>query len=174
MCIRDSYLGWAHTNNVHDGQDLYKLVLVDGGYKWGDDIKPFAIRTVKLKVRGADGVLSEKEWTIKESVHGPIVREDEDYAYALRVVGQDQPYIFEQYLEMALAKSFDEFQKAASRLQNPFFTTMYAVVTDTLCTFSAAGHRFDLLEIGIGWVLFLVIHRKRCGRIHIPIPNYQR
>ena len=81
---------------------------------------------MKLKVRESDGILSEKELIIKESVHGPIVREDENYAYALRVVGQDQPYIFEQYLEMALAKNFDEFQKAASRLQNPFFTTMYA------------------------------------------------
>ena len=122
----NDYLGWAHTNNVHDGQDLYKLVLTDGGYKWGDDSKPFATRTVKLKVRESDAVLSEKELTIKESVHGPIVREDENHAYALRVVGLDQPYIFEQYLGMALAKNFDEFQKAASRLQNPFFTTMYA------------------------------------------------
>ena len=25
-------IGWAHTNNVHDGQDLYKLILVDEGY----------------------------------------------------------------------------------------------------------------------------------------------
>ena len=122
----NDYLGWAHTNNVHDGQDLYKLVLTDDGYKWDDDSKPFTIRIVKLKVRGLDGILSEKELIIKESVHGPIVREDKNYAYALRVVGKDQPFVFEQYLDMALATNFDEFQKAASRLQNPFFTTMYA------------------------------------------------
>ena len=118
MCIRDS--------NVHDGQDLYKLILTDPGYKWEDDIKLFNKRVVQIKIKQNNGGLRIEEFLIKESIHGPIIREDGKYAYALRVVGQDQPFVFEQYFDMALSKNFDQFEKAISRLQNPFFTTMYA------------------------------------------------
>ena len=119
-------IGWAHTNNVHDGQDLYKLILTDPGYKWEDDIKLFNKRVVQIKIKQNNGGLRIEEFLIKESIHGPIIREDGKYAYALRVVGQDQPFVFEQYFDMALSKNFDQFEKAISRLQNPFFTTMYA------------------------------------------------
>ncbi len=119
-------IGWAHTNNVHDGQDLYKLILTDHGYKWGENIEPFDKKVVQLKVKQKNGDIRIEKLLIKESIHGPIVREDGKYAYALRVVGQDQPFVFEQYFDMALSKNFDQFEKAISRLQNPFFTTMYA------------------------------------------------
>ena len=119
-------IGWAHTNNVHDGQDLYELILSGQGYKWGDNVEPFNKRIVQIKVRQENGDLKIEEFLIKESIHGPIVREDGNRAYALRVVGQDQPFVFEQYFDMALSKNFDQFEKAISRLQNPFFTTMYA------------------------------------------------
>jgi len=122
----NEYIGWAHTNNVHDGQDLYKLTLTDGGYKWGDDVKSFDERTIQLNIKQNNDDINTEKYLIKESVHGPIIREDEDYAYALRVVGQDQPFVFEQYFDMALSKNFQDFEKAISRLQNPFFTTMYA------------------------------------------------
>ena len=122
----NEYIGWAHTNNVHDGQDLYKLTLTDGGYKWGDDVKSFDERTNQLNIKQNNDDINTEKYLIKESVHGPIIREDEDYAYALRVVGQDQPFVFEQYFDMALSKNFQDFEKAISRLQNPFFTTMYA------------------------------------------------
>ena len=122
----NEYIGWAHTNNVHDGQDLYKLTLTDGGYKWGDDVKSFDERTIQLNIKQNNDDINTEKYLIKESVHGPIIREDEDHAYALRVVGQDQPFVFEQYFDMALSKNFQDFEKAISRLQNPFFTTMYA------------------------------------------------
>ena len=47
-------------------------------------------------------------------------------AYALRVVGLNQPHIFRQYFDMARAKNLEEFQDAIRQLQNPFFTIMYA------------------------------------------------
>ena len=122
----NEYIGWAHTNNVHDGQDLYKLTLTDGGYKWGDDVKSFDERIIQLNIKQNNDDINTEKYLIKESVHGPIIREDEDHAYALRVVGQDQPFVFEQYFDMALSKNFQDFEKAISRLQNPFFTTMYA------------------------------------------------
>ena len=77
-----------------------------------DDIKLFNKRVVQIKIKQNNGGLRIEEFLIKESIHGPIIREDGKYAYALRVVGQDQPFVFEQYFDMALSKNFDQFEKA--------------------------------------------------------------
>ena len=47
-------------------------------------------------------------------------------AVALRIVGLDQPHIGDQYWDMARATTFAEFEGAVRRLQNPFYTVMYA------------------------------------------------
>jgi acyl-homoserine-lactone acylase len=93
----NDYMGWSHTNNVHDGQDLYELTLKADGYQWGEEV-----------------------------IHGPVVSEKDGNAYALRVVGLDQPHVFRQYFDMARAKTLKSFQDAIRPLQNPFFTIMYA------------------------------------------------
>ena len=64
---------------------MYKLTLTDGGYKWGDDVKSFDERTIQLNIKQNNDDINTEKYLIKESVHGPIIREDEDYAYALRV-----------------------------------------------------------------------------------------
>ena len=66
------------------------------------------------------------EFVIRKSVHGPVVYEKNGKAYALKVVGLDQPHVFRQYFDMARSTNLEEFQKAARQLQNPFFTIMYA------------------------------------------------
>ena len=100
-------LGWSHTNNVHDGQDLYELSLKDGGYKWGEGVMNFAYRSVTIKVKDDEDNIHSKEFLIRESVHGPIVSEKDGKAYALRVVGLDQPYIFRQYFDMSRAQNLE-------------------------------------------------------------------
>ena len=119
-------LGWSHTNNVHDGQDLYELTLKDNGYQWDDKVLNFEKRSVKIKVKDDNGNMHSKEFVIRESVHGPVVSEKDGKAYALRVVGLDQPHIFRQYFDMSRAQNLEAFQDAVRRLQNPFFTIMYA------------------------------------------------
>ncbi len=122
----NDYLGWSHTNNVHDGQDLYELTLKDNGYQWGEGVRDFEERTVEIKVRNDAGHTTSREFVIRESVHGPVVSEKDGKAYALRVVGLDQPHVFRQYFDMAKSKNLEEFQDVIRRLQNPFFTIMYA------------------------------------------------
>jgi acyl-homoserine-lactone acylase len=59
----------------------------------------------------------------------------EGKALALRLAGLDQPHLFEQYWDMARARSFAEWERAVRRLQMPMFTFMYA---------DAAGHIYHL------------------------------
>ncbi|MDC0234852.1 acylase [Candidatus Marinimicrobia bacterium] len=122
----NDYMGWSHTNNVHDGQDLYELTLKGDGYQWGEEVIQFEERSVEIKVRNGEENMSASEFFIRESVHGPVVSEKDGKAYALRVVGLDQPHVFRQYFDMARAKTLKSFQDAIRPLQNPFFTIMYA------------------------------------------------
>ena len=122
----NDYMGWSHTNNVHDGQDLYELTLKGDGYQWGEEVLQFEERSVEIKVRNVEEDMSASEFLIRESVHGPVVSEKDGKAYALRVVGLNQPHVFRQYFDMARAKTLKSFQDAIRPLQNPFFTIMYA------------------------------------------------
>lgn len=119
-------LGWSHTNNTIDGADLYELQLSGDGYKWAEGTRPFVTRTETMKVRQSDGAMKDEPLTIRESIHGPVVRELPGKALALRVVGLDQPGILDQYLAMMRARSLPEFEAALRPLRMPFFTVMYA------------------------------------------------
>lgn len=122
----NNHLGWTHTNNTIDGMDLYEVTLAEGGYIWDGQTRPFEVQTQTLKVKDANGALSEKELVIHRTIHGPVLAEKEDKAIAVRLVGLDQPYLAEQYWDMVRATSLDEFQDALSRLQMPFFNVIYA------------------------------------------------
>ena len=119
-------LGWSHTNNTIDAADLYELTLADAGYRWNDTVRAFETRTETLKIRQRDGSLKSEGLTIRESVHGPVVREAKGKALVLRVAGIDQPNIMSQYWAMLRAQSLAGFETAQRRLQMPFFTVMYA------------------------------------------------
>jgi acyl-homoserine-lactone acylase len=127
-------LGWTHTNNTLDGYDLYELTLDGNGYVWNGGQRPFELEEQTIKVRQTDGTFRNEPVVIKRSIHGPVVSEKPGpspsvgphKAIALRIVGLEQPHIGEQYWDMARATSFAEFEAAVRRLQNPFYTVMYA------------------------------------------------
>lgn len=119
-------LGWTHTVNPVDAADLYALEIVDGGYRWDGGVRPFEVERDTLLVRGADGSVADEPLVIRRSVQGPVVAEDEERAYALRVAGLDRPHLIGQYRDMARARTLAEFEAALSRLQMPFFNVVYA------------------------------------------------
>ncbi len=122
----NDHLGWTHTVNTHDGWDAYKLKLQKGGYLFDGKVQPFNTTTSLLKVKQKNGKLREQIFSVKSSVHGPIVTEKADNAVALRVVGQDRPSVLEQWWDMARATNLTQFQKVVQRLQLPMFTVIYA------------------------------------------------
>jgi acyl-homoserine-lactone acylase len=119
-------LGWTHTVNTHDGYDAYALNLVDGGYRFDGEVRPFDIETKTLKVKQDNGKLRSEQLVIKRSLHGPLVGEKNGKALAIRVVGLDRPGVLEEWWDMARATNLAEFEAVVSRLQLPMFTVMYA------------------------------------------------
>lgn len=119
-------LGWSHTVNLMDGADLFELQLADNGYRWNGAVRPFETTTETIRVKQRDGSLKDQPFTIRRSIHGPVVSEKSEKVLALRVAGLDGANIGAQYLDMIRARSFDAFTAAERALQMPFFTTMYA------------------------------------------------
>lgn len=107
-------LGWTHTVNTQDTEDLYELTLAGDGYRYDGRVRPFTERIHVLHVRDSSGVLRDDTLHIRSSVQGPVVATKPGKAIALRVVGMvpATPYGFEQWWDMGRARTLAEFQRA--------------------------------------------------------------
>lgn len=123
----NDFLGWAMTVNTHDGWDLYTLTLQGDGYLFDGQVLPFTTREVTLLAPDDEGQLQPTTFTVRESLHGPLLAERGDgTALALRVVGRDRPWPMRQWWQMGQARNLAEFEAALAQLQIPMFTIMYA------------------------------------------------
>lgn len=106
----NDYLGWTHTVNTQDGNDLYELTLEPGGYRWDGGVRAFETESQLIPVGGASP--RTDTLLIRRSIHGPVVADKPGKAVALRVVGLDMPRVLEQWWNMGRAKNLAEFQAA--------------------------------------------------------------
>ena len=125
LCFND-YLGWSQTTNTFDGADLFRLTLKDNGYVLDGKVRPFTIERQVIRIRQPDGSMREEPLTIRHSVHGPVMIEQDGVTAALRVTALDRPRLLEQFWKMGLAHNLVEFQTAMRELQLPLFNTTYA------------------------------------------------
>lgn len=119
-------LGWTHTVNTHDGADLYSLRLAEDGYAWDGGVRAFVTREHVIRVKQAEGNVTEEPFTVRWSLHGPVLATTDSTALALRVIGLDHPHLVEQTWQMLAARNLNEFEAALRRLEIPTFTVMYA------------------------------------------------
>jgi acyl-homoserine-lactone acylase len=108
-------LGWTHTVNTQDGEDLYELALSGEGYLWNGRVRPFERAVHILRVRERGGTFRDDTVRVRRSLHGPVVAEKPGHAIALAVVGMHGPELlfgFEQWWQMGRARNFDEFLAA--------------------------------------------------------------
>ena len=119
-------LGWSHTDNTIDNSDTYELQLIEDGYELDGKKKDFTIFTKSLKIKQKDGSLKEKEITILNTLHGPVVKKMDDKVLAIRLAGTDRANMFLQWWRMLNSKNFKEFESALEMAQIPFWNVMYA------------------------------------------------
>jgi len=110
----NDHLGWTHTVNTQDTEDLYDITLSGDGYRYDGAVRPFTERVRVLRFRDSTGVLRDDTLHIRSSIQGPIVATKPGKAIALRVVGMTPatPYGFEQWWDMGRARNLAEFQRA--------------------------------------------------------------
>jgi acyl-homoserine-lactone acylase len=108
-------LGWTHTVNTQDGEDLYELTLSGDGYLFDGAVRPFQMKTHVIRVRQTDGSFRNDTVRVRWSVHGPVLEEKPGKAVALAVVGLHGPPLYgalTQWWDMGRARVFNEFLAA--------------------------------------------------------------
>jgi acyl-homoserine-lactone acylase len=109
----NDHLGWTHTVNTQDGNDLYELTLEGEGYSWDGGVRRFETEQRLIEVKATPGKSRRTDTlTVRRSVHGPVVADKPGKAIALRVVGLDMPSVLEQWWNMGRARNLAAFEAA--------------------------------------------------------------
>ncbi|MFA6643333.1 MAG: acylase [Bacteroidales bacterium] len=119
-------LGWTHTVNTIDASDRYELKLEGDGYILDGEVKPFEEKSVTINILQEDSSFAERELVMKYSEHGPVLGEQGDVAFAVRIAGMENDSYFYQYHKMGKAHNFNEFEDAVKMMQIPMFNLIYA------------------------------------------------
>lgn len=122
----NEHVGWSHTVNTQDGADVFRLTKRGNGYLFDGSEQPFIARIEEIRVRLPDGTIRSDTLIVKESVHGPVLREDARTALAVRVAGLDDANASEQWWRMGGARSVAEFESIVREIHIPFFNVMAA------------------------------------------------
>ncbi len=124
--VFSDYVAITNTVNTSNNHLLYKITEADGGYKFDGKVLPYAKASYPIKIRQSDGSFTTENVEVLKTVHGPIIRRDEDGPVALLTGGLDKPFLLEQVYKMSTAHNFAEFETQLKRLQIPTYNIMYA------------------------------------------------
>jgi penicillin amidase len=108
-----------------DQADLYVYEIQDGKYRYGDGWEAFQVVEEDIPVRGQ----ADARITLRFTRHGPVVREQENKAYAIRL-GFLEPGMAPYFgsVEYMRASNWREFVAALNRWGSPSENQVYADV----------------------------------------------
>lgn len=120
-------LGWAHTVNMLDLVDVYKLEVDEDGrrYKLDGEWRELEVREARLEIDlGVFTLPVTRE--VYRSVHGPVLKTDHGF-YAIRFAGIGRHIrVPEQWFRMNKARNYREWRAAMELQYLPMFNATYA------------------------------------------------
>lgn len=123
-------LGWAHTDDYPDFCDLYaediRKTSKGRAYRHGERLLPLREWTETIAVRVPDGRVEQRCERFQATHHGPIVGERNGKPLAIKMARLTEGGWFDQWYEMARARSLPEFRKAVARCTVPYMNIVYA------------------------------------------------
>ena len=121
-------LGWSHTVNAHDSDDIYEITLDPNDktrYIYEGHSLPTQKREIAVQVKTDKGVETRK----KESVwthYGPVLKWEGDKGYAFKSANLEEYRFIEQWNQMGKARNLTEFRRALDIQAIPMFNICYA------------------------------------------------
>lgn len=122
-------LGWTHTVNNIDLEDIYALKLDAsraGHYIFDGKSMPLAKKEFAVEIKNADGTLRTERRAYWYSHIGPIVHQTADRAFAIKSPVFDEVRSFEEWYELGKAKNWSEFYTTLKMNLLPMFNVGYA------------------------------------------------
>ncbi|MGD9723755.1 MAG: penicillin acylase family protein [Pirellulales bacterium] len=124
----NEYLGWSHTVNYPDLEEIYELTLDadrPDHYVFDGSSVPLARDEVSIDIKAADGPRRETRvyW---HTPLGPVIYRTDSKAYVLRSACYENIRAYEQWLKMTQTKSYEEFRRVVEMNQIPMFNICYA------------------------------------------------
>ena len=130
-----------------DVLDTYELSLAEKGYLYDGKVKVFDTHTHLLKIKEADGSLTEEVLVLRRSVHGPVIFEANGKALAIKTALPNNVAGTELW-DMARANTPDEFLQAMENQNLLPLNILYADKTGNIL-YTMAGILPDRSRIDI-------------------------
>ena len=129
--------GWMHTSSGVDNIDEYLETIVkkaDGYYyNYGAEERKVAAKKIVIPYRTASG-MTEKEFTVYRTHHGPIVREAGGKWIAVRLMEEPLKALTQSYSRMK-TKNYKEYRQVMELHTNSSNNTIYADADGTIAYF---------------------------------------
>lgn len=124
-------LGWTHTVNNIDPEDVYALKLDPKNaaqYVFDDKPQPLVKKSFTVEVKQADGKLKTEQREYAYSHLGPVIHQTADKVFAIKSTILEEVRFFEQWYAMGKARNWQEFRAALKMNLLPMFNLTYADV----------------------------------------------
>jgi acyl-homoserine-lactone acylase len=121
--------GWMHTSSGVDVVDEFaETVEQKGGglfYRYGNEQRPVATKTVNVPYRAADGTMASRSFETYRTHHGPVVREEGGKWIAFAMMHKPVEALQQSYLRTR-ATDYASFVKVAELKANSSNATIFA------------------------------------------------
>jgi acyl-homoserine-lactone acylase len=147
----NEYLGWSHTVNLHDSEDVYELTLnLNDPQRYVYDGKPVPMRREEIAIKiKTDSGLVEKKQDVWWSHYGPVMKVEGGKAYALKSASLNEYGMVEQWNRMGKATNLQDFRRVLDMQTLPMFNICYADKRGTV--FYLFNGRFPDRPAGYNW-----------------------
>jgi acyl-homoserine-lactone acylase len=133
-------VGWMHTSSGVDAVDEYAETIIRKGdryfYKYGSEERPVLAATIKVPYRNGT-TMSEKEFTVYRTQHGPVVREADGKWVAVRLMQEPVKALTESY-SRTKARTYQAFRATVDLRTNSSNNTVYADADGNIAYFQAS------------------------------------
>jgi acyl-homoserine-lactone acylase len=147
----NEHLGWSHTVNLHDSDDVYELTLDPAHpdhYLYDGKPVPLRKEQVTIRVKTAGGMLSRTR-DVFWSHYGPVLKRVGNKAYAFKSANLEECRFVEQWHLMGRCCTLDEFRKVLDMQAIPMFNICYADHEGNV--FYLFNGRFPARPAGYDW-----------------------
>lgn len=121
--------GWMHTTSNVDDWDEYAETVTQKGdkyfYKYGNAERPMIAQKIVVPFKSASGSMSQKEFTVYRTHHGPVIRKADGKWVAIRIMQEPVKALQQSYLRTK-AKNYKEFRQTMEFHTNSSNNTIFA------------------------------------------------